>query len=177
MDELTKMLGKVAPWLAAAAGGPAGLATKAMSVIAEKLGASDATIEAVTQAVAGATPEQLQALKLADLDFKLRMQELGYKNVTDLEALAVADRKDARAMQIATHSNIPAILTCGVGLAFIITLLALFKFPIPSENRDVVVYMCGQLAAAFAACLAFWVGTTRQSANKDAVIALSQPVK
>lgn len=37
--------------------------------------------------------------------------------------------------------------------------------------------MCGQLAAAFAACLAFWVGTTRQSENKTALLAQSSPIK
>lgn len=177
MDELQKILGKVAPWLVAAAGGPAGLATKALSTLAEKLGASEATVGAITQAVAGATPEQIAATRAADNDFKLRMQEMGYKNIADMEALAVNDRASARGMQMTTHSNIPAILTCFLGVAFVGTLLALFKYPIPPENRDVVVYMCGQLAAGFSAALAFWLGTTRESANKNVLLANSQPVK
>lgn len=177
MDELQKILGKVAPWLVAAAGGPAGLATKALSTLAEKLGASEATVGAITQAVAGATPEQMLSLKQADNEFKVRMQELGFKRETDLEAIAAGDRANARAMQMTTHSNIPAILTCFLGVAFVGTLLALFKYPIPPENRDVVVYMCGQLAAGFSAALAFWLGTTRESANKNVLLANSQPVK
>ena len=58
-----------------------------------------------------------------------------------------------------------------MGLGFLATLAALFWLPIPSENGDTIVYMCGQLAAAFAACLAFWVGTTRQSENKTHMLA------
>ena len=177
MDELVKVLGKVAPWLVAAAGGPAGLATKALGTLAEKLGAKEATVEAITQAVAGATPEQMLALKQADNEFKVRMQELGFKRETDLAKIEADDRASARGMQMAVHSNIPAILTCGLGVAFIATLWALFKYPIPPENRDVVVYMCGQLAAGFSAALAFWLGTTRESANKNVLLANSAPVK
>ena len=177
MDELQKILGKVAPWLVAAAGGPAGLATKALGTLAEKLGASEATVEAVTQAAVGATPEQMLSLKQADNDFKVRMQELGFKRETDLAKIEADDRKDARAMQVVNHSYIPATLTIGLGIAFVATLWCLFKFPIPAENRDVVVYMCGQLAAGFSAALAFWLGTTRESANKNVLLANSAPVK
>jgi hypothetical protein len=71
----------------------------------------------------------------------------------------------------------PAVLTVGTGAGFFITLWALFFYPIPPENRDIIVYMCGQLAAAFAACLAFWVGTTRQSENKTNMLAQAPAAK
>lgn len=177
MEELSKLLGKVAPWLVAAAGGPAGLATKAIATIADKLGASDATVEAVTNAVTGATPEQLQALRQADNDFKARMQELGFKRETDLEGIAAADRKSARDMQIANRSMVPAVLTWGLVGSFVGTLAALFFLPVPSENRDVLVYMAGQLSGFTAAAVAFWLGTTRQSQEKTDIIARAQPVK
>lgn len=177
MEELSKLLGKVAPWLVAAAGGPAGLATKAIATIAEKLGASEPTVEAVTQAVAGATPEQLKALKLADLDYKLRMQELGFKNAADLEGIAAADRKSAREMQIALRSMVPAVLTWGLLGSFVGTLAALFFLPVPVGNRDVLVYMAGQLSGFTGAAVAFWLGTTRQSQDKTDIIARAQPVK
>ena len=174
---LTDILAKAAPWLAAAAAGPAGLAGMALKTVAEAVGSSAETAEDLAAAVAGATPDQLKALRLAELDFKLRMQELGFKQITELEAIAAADRKDARAAQVVTRSPMPAVLTCGTGLGFLLTLAALFFLPIPSENRDLFVYMCGQLAAAFAACLAFWVGTTRSSENKTSMLAQAQPVR
>ena len=176
MDALD-LLKKAAPRLAAAAAGPAGLAGMAIKTAAEALGAPGQTGEAVTAALIGASPEQMAALRQADNEFKARMQELGYKSTADLEALAVADRKDARGMQVAKPSIMPALLTTGVGLAFALALGALFWIPIPEANRDVIVYMCGQLAAAFAACLAFWVGTTRSSADKTAMLAQAQPIE
>lgn len=169
--DLKDILGKAAPWLAAAASGPAGLAGMAIKAAAEALGTKADTAEDIAAAVAGATPEQLKALKLADLDFQLRMKELGYKQVTDLEAIAAGDRKDARAMQVANKSPMPAILTCGAGLAFTGTLATLFFLPVPATNRDLVVYLVGQLSGVFASCVAFWVGTTRSSENKTAMLA------
>ena len=176
--DLSSILAKAAPWLAAAAAGPAGLAGMAIKTVAEALGATPETEPGdLAAVVAGATPEQLTALKRAEMDFKLRMQELGFKQITDLEAIAAGDRKDARGMQVAKPSPMPALLTMGIGLGFLGTLAALFFLPIPDENRDLVIYMCGQLAAAFAACLAFWVGTTRSSADKTNLLAQAQPIK
>lgn len=176
--DLQSILKKAAPWLAAAAAGPAGLAGMAIKTVAEAMGADPgAAADDLAAAVAGATPEQLKALRLAELEFKVRMQELGFKQVTDLEQIAADDRKDARAMQVAIRSPMPAVLTCGTGVGFLATLAALFFLPIPGENRDLVVYMCGQLAAAFTACLAFWVGTTRGSENKTGLLAQAQPVR
>lgn len=177
MANLTDILGKVAPWLAAAATGPAGLAGMAIKTVAETLGAKADTADDITAAVAGATPDQLKALKLADLDFKLRMQELGYKSITELETLAAGDRKDARAMQIANRSMVPAVLTWGLVGSFVGTLAALFFLPVPAANRDVLVYMAGQLSGFTAAAVAFWLGTTRQSQDKTALIAQAQPIK
>jgi hypothetical protein len=176
--DLTAILKKAAPWLAAAAAGPAGLAGMAIKTVAEAMGADPgAAAEDLAAAVAGASPEQLKALRLAELEFKARMQELGFKHITDLEGIAAADRADARAMQVSIRSPMPAVLTIGMGVGFLATLAALFFLPIPEMNRDLIVYMCGQLAAAFAACLAFWVGTTRSSENKTGLLAQAQPVR
>lgn len=165
----------VAPWIGTALGGPLG--GLAVEAAANALGVSEKTTDAVKQALAGVTPEQMLALKKADQDFSVQMQSLGFKNIETMEQLAVEDRKDARAMQVANKSRMPAILTCGTGLGFFVTLWALFFYPIPAENRDIIVYMCGQLAAAFGACLAFWVGTTRNSEDKTHLLAQAQPVR
>lgn len=159
----------VAPWIGTALGGPLG--GMAVEAIANALGVSEKTTERIQQAIQGMTPAEALSLKKADQDFALQMRSLGYKNTADLEKIAADDRDSARKMQMSTRSRMPAILTCGVGATFGIVLLVLFKYEIPDNNRDVVVYMCGQLAAAFAACLAFWVGTTRQSENKTEIIA------
>jgi plasmid maintenance system antidote protein VapI len=164
----------VAPWIGTAIGGPLG--GMSVEAIANALGVSEKTTERIQQAIQGMTPAEALALKKADQDFALQMRSLGYKNVADLEKIAADDRDSARKMQMSTRSMMPALLTCGVGLTFGTVLLVLFKHEIPDNNRDVVVYMCGQLAAAFAGCLAFWTGTTRQSENKTEIIATQTKV-
>lgn len=169
------LLKTVAPWIGTAIGGPLG--GMAVEAVGNALGLQDKTVDSVKQALSGATAEQMLAVKKADQEFALQMQALGYKSIADLEAIAASDRKDARDMQKANKSPMPAIITIVVALAFFAVLAGLFFFPIPPENRDMIIYMCGQLAMAFAACLAFWVGTTRQSEDKTHMLAQSTPTK
>lgn len=174
MADLSSLLAKAAPWLAAAAAGPAGLAGMAIKTAAEALGAKSEAAQDVTDALLGAKPEQIAALRQAEMDFKLRMQELGFKREVDLEALTTNDRADARKMQTSTQSIIPALLTCFVVGAFTTTLVLLLKYDVPATNRDIVVYMIGQLSGGFTSALAFWLGTTRDSSRKtEAMIAQS----
>lgn len=169
------LLKTIAPWIGTAIGGPLG--GMAVEAVGNALGLQDKTVETVKQALSGATPEQMLAVKKADQDFAVQMQTLGYKQIADLEAIAAGDRKSARDMQMANKSRMPAVITIVVALAFFAVLGALFAVPIPVANRDMIIYMCGQLAMAFAACLAFWVGTTRQSEDKTHMLAQSAPVK
>jgi len=167
MDELKGLLAKVAPWLAAAAGGPATLAAQAIKTAAEALGASGSTAQDVTNALLGATPEQVVALQAADKELELRMQSIGFANIEAMESFASADRANARGMQIASPSRVPALLTSFVVGTFASTLVLLMLFDVPATNRDIVVYMIGQLSGGFTTSLAFWFGTTRNSGKKD----------
>jgi hypothetical protein len=134
-------------------------------------------VDAVKTAIAGATPEQMLALKQADQQFALQMQSLGFKQVTDLESIAAGDRDSARRMQAATPSRVPAFLTCFVVGAFTSTLILLLKYDVPVTNRDIVVYMIGQLSGGFTTALAFWLGTTRDSGRKTELLAQAEAVK
>ncbi len=175
--KLPELLGKVAPWLAAAASGPAGLAGMAIKTIGEAVGTKSTMTEALVSAVAGATPEQMAALRAADQAFEVRMRELGFKEATELEAIAAGDRRDARAMQVATRSWVPAVLTFVLMTAFNLALFALFKYAVPEGNRDIVVYMIGQLSGFLAAAVAYWLGTTRNSQTKTELLARAEPIK
>jgi hypothetical protein len=170
-----KVLGTVAPWIGTALGGPLG--GMAVEAAANALGLSDKTVDAVKQAISGATPEQMLALKKADQEFAARMQELGFKHEADMEALVTGDRKDARAMQVSTRSWVPAILTGVLLAAFNAALAALFLMAVPEGNRDIVVYMIGQLSGFAAAAVAYWLGTTRNSQNKTDLLAAAPPVR
>lgn len=172
----TAVIKTVAPWIGTAlTGGP--FVGMAISAAADALGVSERTADAVKQAVMGATPEQLLAVKKADQEFAIQMQALGLKNIKDLEEIAALDRDSARKMQMAAPSAMPAVLTAFVWLLFAVSLFVLFFVAIPDGNRDLIVYMCGQLAGASAACLAFWVGTTRQSENKTNMLAQNPAIK
>lgn len=168
-----KLVSTVAPWIGTALGGPLG--GMAVEAAANALGLTDKTVESVKQALAGVTPEQMLALKQADQNFALQMQALGFKNVADMESIAAGDRDSARRMQTAKPSPVPALLTCFVVGAFTATLVLLLKFDVPATNRDIVVYMIGQLSGGFTSALAFWLGTTRDSGRKTELLAQSTP--
>ncbi|AKA60324.1 hypothetical protein P26218_21 [Rhodoferax phage P26218] len=169
----TKLVSTVAPWIGTALGGPLG--GMAVEAAANALGLTDKTVDSVKQALAGVTPDQMLALKKADQDFALQMQALGFKNTADMEAIAAGDRDSARRMQTAKPSPVPALLTCFVVGAFTATLVLLLKFDVPATNRDIVVYMIGQLSGGFTSALAFWLGTTRDSGRKTELLAQSAP--
>ena len=162
----------VAPWIGTAMAGPLG--GMALSAAANALGIPDASVDAVKKAISGATPEQMLALKNADQEFSLKMQELGFKNALDMDALVAGDRKDARAMQVATQSKMPAVITCMVTLGFFGVLAALLVMPEIKAN-EIVLVMVGQLSAVWGACVAFYVSTTFSSASKTNLLAQSVP--
>ena len=78
---MNDFLKKVLPYIGAAAtGGIPALIGMAAKTVGEVLGAEvGASPDAITQAVLGATPEQMLLLKKAEQDFTLQMQAMGFK--------------------------------------------------------------------------------------------------
>jgi hypothetical protein len=70
MTNLTAILGAVAPTLATAMGGPLG--GMAVKMVADKLGLSESTMEAVEAAVTNATPDQLPRSRRSKLTSKCK---------------------------------------------------------------------------------------------------------
>lgn len=179
MDELMKLLGKVAPWIAAAATGPAGLAGMAIKTAAEALGASSADVCDVTAALAGATPEQLAALKLAELNFKLRMQELGFKQEADLAKIAADDRASARGANVqgGTTRHIfwlsVLLLTVSLGSECYVLFVGLSS----TVPEIVAGRVLGLLDAIALTVMAYWYGTTDNSSRKTELLAQSAPAR
>lgn len=163
----------VAPWIGTALGGPLG--GMAVEAVAGALGIGEKTTDAVKQALSGVTPEQMLALKKADQDFALQMQALGFKQVTDLEALAAGDRKDARGMQVAVRSPVPAILSLSVTLGYFGILVGMMTDTLHVSDSQALLIMLGSLGTAWTGVMAFWFGTTRASEVKTEMLAQSQP--
>lgn len=55
-------------------------------------------------------------------------------------------------------------------LSFQLCLAALFKFQVPESNRDMVIYMLGQLSGMVTTALAFYFATSKSSSDKNAVM-------
>lgn len=171
----TDIIKTVAPWIGTALGGPLG--GMAVEAAANALGVSEKTTDAVKQALAGVTPDQMLALKKADQDFALQMQALGFKQITDLEAIAAGDRKDARDMQKSVRSPVPAILSISVTVGYFGILAGMMTGILKTTDSQALLLMLGSLSTAWGCVMAFWFGTTRGSEVKTELLAKASPVK
>ncbi|MEX3614741.1 MAG: hypothetical protein VB141_13535 [Burkholderia gladioli] len=158
MNAALGFLQKALPWIGAAATGNVpmlvGLAAKS---VGDALGTSvDAKPQAIADAIAGATPEQLAAARKADQDFALKMQELGFKQVTDLERVAADDRANARSREIATHDTLtPRVLAVFVTLGFFGVLGYMLVDGKPPHGGDALLVMLGALGTAWTAIVSY----------------------
>ena len=167
--DFTGIIKTVAPWIGTALGGPlGGMAVEAACNI---FGLSDKTEASLKQAISGATPEQMLALKQADQEFALRMQELGFSQIKDLQALEVEDRKDARAMQTATRSWVPAVLSILVTAGYFGVLFGMMSGRLNVSESQALLLMLGSLSAAWGMVVSFWFGSTAGSAQKTELLA------
>lgn len=168
------VIGTVAPWIGTALGGPLGGA--AVGAVADALGLSDKTEASIKAALSGVTPEQMLALKNADLTFSAKMQELGYANVEKLAALAIENTKDARAMQVQTRSQIPAVLAVLITLGFFGILVGMLSGKLTSTDNQALLIMLGALGAAWGAVVNFFFGSSADSGRKTELLAQAAPV-
>lgn len=163
-----KIVSTVAPWIGTALGGPLG--GLAVEAAASALGLSEKTTEAVKNAIAGATPEQMLALKQADQAFAVQMQKLGYENVEKLAALDVENTKDARAMQIATHSPVPAVLAVLITVGFFGILVGMLTGELKAAENQALLIMLGALGAAWGAVVNYYFGSSHGSRDNQAAL-------
>ena len=70
--------------------------------------------------------------------------------------------------------NVKDTFQYGVILILIITVLVLtamiFKYKIPTENRDIAVYLIGVITAKFGDSIAFLINSTKSSSEKTDII-------
>ena len=164
----------MAPLLGSALGGPLGGA--AASLIAEKLGLTESTVEAVKSTLAGnsLTSEQIASIKLAELDFKKFLED----NKIKLEELNSADRKDARAMQVAVRSWVPAALSAIVTVGYFGILIGIMGSWLHiSGDSQALLILLGGLSTGWGVIMSFRFGTTSDSGHKTELLAASEPVK
>jgi hypothetical protein len=174
MADIGGIIKKILPAIGAAATGnvPA-LIAMAASVVGSVLGQKvSASTDAISAAISGATPDQLLALKKADQDFQLQLQQLGFENVEALEKIAAEDRASARSMQVAVKSKLPP------ALAIVVTLVCLafegwiVTHGIPGGVEPVIVgRVLGTLDSALILILSYYFGSSAGSDRKTEILA------
>lgn len=163
-----KTLGAIAPIAGTMIGGPFGaIAGAAVGKIFGHPEGEVPTETEMAEYIAKATPEQLIALKQIDSDLRVKMKELDIRE----EQLTYDDTKDARAMQVAVKSKMPAVIVVMLTVGFFLSLYAMMTFTIPEENKAIVYTMVGSLGTAWIASIQFFVGTTNSSADKNHMFA------
>ena len=151
------------------------LAGMAATMIASKLGMPESTVEAVTTALKGnaLTSEQITALKLAENDMTKFMAD----NEIKLEEISAGDRKDARNMQIAVNSHMPAVLSMIVTCGFFGLLVGMMFGWLKTSDSQALLLLLGSLATAWTGVMGFWFGTTAGSQKKTEIIAQADAIK
>jgi hypothetical protein len=164
----------IAPAIASAFGTPlAGLATKAIVDIF--LGGDEKDVDEATLAAAvqNATPDQLIALKQADLQFQKDLAALE----VDLERIAASDRDSARKRESTTGDVwTPRALALGVTIGFFGILCWLIAAGTPDAGGDALLVMLGSLGTAWAGMMTYYFGSTAGSARKTTLLARANPI-
>lgn len=157
----------VVPGIATALGGP--LAGVAASFIADKLGVSEKTVEAVTEAIQGnkLSPEQVSSLRLAEIEFQKFLKQ----NDINLEAIHAGDRDSARRRETAVRDWVPGTLAVGITVGFFGILGWLMVNGVPPSGGDALLVMLGALGSGFTGVLAYYFGSSAGSAAKSGDIA------
>jgi len=151
---LKNVVGAVAPTIGQALGGPLGGA--AMNVVANALGC-EPNARSVERAVREATPEQLLALKNAELEFEVKMKELE----VDVFALEAADKQDAR-----THFArdwTAKIIGLTMVLFFCAYIAMITVMPPEQNSMELINLVLGYMGGLVSAVISFYFGASNSS--------------
>ena len=152
MNDLLGLLKGFAPTLATVVAGPLGGA--ALTAIAGRLGVQD-SVEAVAKAIA-TDPEAASKLQELEMEYA---------------KLDAADRADARAREtaLATSATAPwyskvvtPLLAVGVFAFWGLVQWFLVTHIVPTEMREIVIRLLGQLDAAFMMVLTYYFGASHK---------------
>ena len=162
-DKAKGVIGAIAPTLGAALGGPLG--ALAGNVISAALGGKDVETALIEQ-----KPETLLALRKAEQEFVVKLEELGVER----ERISMADRASAR--DLAKVNMKPQMLISATFLGGYFLILGLRMAGVFESQEDRVVdNLLTALTYGVPLILAFWFGSTAGSSTKSALLAASKP--
>lgn len=162
-------LGKLAPTVATALGGP--LAGAAVVAVGEALGLQKASQEQIGKMFADGqvTPEQLSLLRQLELRYQAEEKERGFK----YSELEFQDTANAREMQIKTESLVPPALAVLVTLGFF-GILIFMVLSVEYKPTEPLLVMLGSLGTAWTMIIGFYFGSSHGSQRKDVLMAQAQ---
>jgi len=156
----------VAPTIATVLGGP--LAWTAVGALSNALlGKPDGTEDELAAVLKSASPELLGKLKVEEMQFKLKMRELG----VEVDKLHAADRSSARQREMAVRDWAPSLIALASFVGFFAILGAMMVWEIPDTSVQPVNIMLGVLGGIIASITAYYFGSSKGADNKDALLA------
>lgn len=161
-SDLKEQIGKFAPLIGTVVGGPAGATIGAL--VASGLGVEN-TPDAVSQAIKS-DPNAAIKLKQIEAENEQHLRDSAFK-ILNAE---LKDKQDARKNH--KHSVMPAIICCALTLMVLLGGYAIFMAEIPETNKTLANLLFGALLAKWGDSIAYWVGTTRSSAEKTILSAV-----
>jgi hypothetical protein len=162
MEWLKKIAGYAPDIVGAIVSGGATLPATALRIISKELtGVETDNIDLVEKAVNNATPDQLLKLRQANNDFIVRKIELQNEELANQRG----DTQDAR--KVHKGHWMTWLLPLLMFLLFSAMAYGLIKYAIPVENKDILVFMAGQVSGFMAAGVTYWLGSSRGSAEKQ----------
>lgn len=168
--QVSQSVGKVAAGLAPLLGGPVGVAVSVGGLIAEALGV-DNSPEAVKKALENNVDAslKLQEMQLKHAEFleqaRLQMLQLD----AEAEKARLADIQQAR--EVHKGHFMPTVLTILLFIAMMAVIGGLFHFEVPTDMREVLMLLIGSISTAFTGAFNYWLGSSRGSAEKQAILA------
>ena len=156
-SDIKGVIGNIAPLVGTAIGGPAGTAIGSM--VSNALGV-DNTPDAVAQALK-TDPQAAIKLRQFEVENEADIREHAFK-VLDVE---LKDKQSAR--ETHKHNPMPMIICCALTLMVAGGAYMLFVMNIPADNKQIANLLFGTLLAKWGDSIAYWVGTTRSSSEKN----------
>ena len=156
-NKIKNIVGSLAPTLGSALGGPVG--GMAANLVAEVLGC-DPSPKKIEQAIHNASPEQLLALKNAEMEFEAQMKQMD----VDVFALETQDIQNARSTfsKDWTPRFLGSVTVLGfMGYIFLITI-----YPVNENADDVVNLILGYFSGIASAVISFYFGASNKAEDK-----------
>lgn len=175
-DALKSLVGKIAPTVALALGGP--LAGGVVAALSQALlGKPDATPDELNNTLLSGnlTPEQIVQIKQIDADLKKHEADVGfqYKDLEYKTTVAnLADVASARQRQVDLKDNMPQIITTVVFLLYAaeFAFFASGHMPTDEFTKALITRAFGTLDGIMITCVAFFMGTSKGSKNATAAL-------